>query len=119
VTVSSDNSILVIANGSLGISVYNIKDDRYSPAHLASYANDAFGCTFEKCAILSDNSFIYCSCREAGLVTFQFTGTQVFPVSIYIKVGCERPLLSSDESIIYVAAGFQGMVILDNSLRYR
>ncbi|KAL4472026.1 hypothetical protein ABPG72_007075 [Tetrahymena utriculariae] len=112
--VNRDNSLLIIANGSIGISVYNIKDDKFNPKLAGEFINtDKYKCTFEKCAVNKKSDYIFCACREQGVVIFSYQDEQVIPISIIQRVGTEYPILSADETYLFAAAGFQGLVIAD------
>ncbi|EAR97574.2 MFS transporter (macronuclear) [Tetrahymena thermophila SB210] len=114
VLVNRDNSILIIGNGSIGISVYNIKDDKFNPKLAGEFINtDQYKCTFEKCAVSKQSDYIFCACREQGVVIFSYQDQKVTPVSIIQRVGTEYPILSADETHLFTSAGFQGLVIAD------
>ncbi|KAL4446483.1 hypothetical protein ABPG74_001224 [Tetrahymena malaccensis] len=114
VHVNRDNTLLIIGNGSIGISVYNIKDDKFNPKLAGEFINtDQYKCTFEKCAVNKQSDYIFCACREQGVVIFSYQDQKVIPVSIIQRVGTEYPILSADETHLFAAAGFQGLIIAD------
>lgn len=102
---SPDSTLLILANGIIGISLYSLANPLV-PALLGHWINQIFLGTFERCIITNDNKYFYCACREEGLVSFSFDGTQINYESILSRTGCEDPVLSSDENTIYLANGF-------------
>ncbi|EAS04253.3 MFS transporter (macronuclear) [Tetrahymena thermophila SB210] len=112
VQLNHDNSLLMISNGSIGVSVYDVKTDKWNPILIAEFVNKGqYMCTFEKCAITQLNDYLFCACREEGVVIFNFQNKTLLPMSIIKRVGSEYPILSADEIHLFVAVGFQGLII--------
>ncbi|KAL4454313.1 hypothetical protein ABPG74_012270 [Tetrahymena malaccensis] len=110
--LNHDNSLLMISNGSIGVSVYDVKTDKWNPILIAEFVNNGqYMCTFEKCAITKLNDYLFCACREEGVVIFSFQNNSLLPISIIKRVGSEYPVLSADETHLFVAVGFQGLII--------
>ncbi|KAL4500462.1 hypothetical protein ABPG72_003413 [Tetrahymena utriculariae] len=112
VQLNHDNSLLMIANGSIGVSVFDVQTDKWNPILIAEFVNKGqYMCTFEKCAITKLNDYLFCACREEGVVIFNFKDKALLPISIIKRVGSEYLILSGDETHLFVAVGFQGLIV--------
>ncbi|KAL4459833.1 hypothetical protein ABPG74_003359 [Tetrahymena malaccensis] len=111
--VSPDQKLIVIANGFSGIVVADISNPEI-PID-GGYYSKPHSCGFEKCKWMKDSIRIVCTCRETGIFFFYYSySNKSFALSnILISIGTERFSFSSDQSKIYLANGFQGVVVID------
>lgn len=94
-----------------GVSMMNINNPA-SPSIMYVFATPQ-ACGFQKCVILSDNIRMICSCREVGTFFFKIVNSQFVIQAIFKEIASEYPMLSSDETTVFISNGFQGLFILD------
>ncbi|KAL4506659.1 hypothetical protein ABPG72_000230 [Tetrahymena utriculariae] len=108
-----DQKLLAIANGFSGILVADVSD----PANPidGGYYTKPHSCGFEKFKWMKDSFRITCTCRETGIFFFyySYSNKSLSLSNILISIGTERFNFSSDQSKIFLASGFQGVVVID------
>ena len=108
-------NLLIVANAINGFSIFNISNPR-NIFEINSYRNQFLKSDFTQCQITSNDSYILCSSREAGLIIFEFYNLfDLFIISYIEKLAAEKFLYSKDENYVFIANGFQGLIIIDIS----
>ena len=106
-------NLLIVPNAINGFSVFNISNPK-KIFEINSYKNEFVKSDFTQCQITSNDFYIACTSREAGLIIFEFYNFFDLNMLSYIeKLGAERFLYSKDENYIFIANGFQGLIIID------
>ncbi|EAR90819.2 hypothetical protein TTHERM_00142260 (macronuclear) [Tetrahymena thermophila SB210] len=113
--LSSQQDQIIASNSVYGAVIFKISNsDQLSLEQYRIFQNK-FGCTVQRCDFTSDGQNLACPCKEVGTLLFDLKEQSQYiqPKQVIYQIGVEQAKISDDDKLLFLANGFQGLIILD------
>ncbi|EAR90818.3 MFS transporter, putative (macronuclear) [Tetrahymena thermophila SB210] len=116
--ISKDGKKIIVGNSFFGVLIFAfINSTDLSQLQLISVFPNDIACGYERCDSTSDGIKFVCACREIGTIFFQLQNPGEPPLrkNQFLELAVEQALISQNDKLLFLANGYQGLIIVDIS----
>ncbi|KAL4459831.1 hypothetical protein ABPG74_003357 [Tetrahymena malaccensis] len=116
--ISKDGKKIIVGNSFFGVLIFAfINPLDLSQLQLINVFPNDIACGFERCDSTQEGTKFVCACREIGTIFFQLQNPGLPPIkkSQFLELAVEQALISQNDNLLFLANGYQGLIIVDIS----
>ncbi|KAL4459832.1 hypothetical protein ABPG74_003358 [Tetrahymena malaccensis] len=113
--LSSLQDQIIVSNSVYGAVIFKISNSDFTTLDQYKVFQNKFGCTVQRCDFSSDGKKLACPCKEVGTLLFDLIDQSltIQPRYVIYQIGVEQAKISQDDKLLFLANGFQGLIIFD------
>ncbi|KAL4506663.1 hypothetical protein ABPG72_000234 [Tetrahymena utriculariae] len=114
--ISKDGKKIFVGNSFFGVLIFAfINPSDLSQLQLINVFPNDIACGYERCDSNFDGTKFVCACREIGTIFFQLQNPDKPPqrMTQFLELAVEQALISQNDNLVFLANGYQGLIIVD------